>query len=198
MRLTIGCHKGGVGKTTSAVLLALQLHQDAPTVLVDGDGQGSATTWVRLAGDDWPQDLTVVPWRDPLTLPPRWGGHVVFDTAPNDPIRLRAALEHSDTALVPIGSRRGDVVQLGETVGTVAEAARGRDLSWAVFVTMRRGATRAARDAPAAIERDQLPLLRTEIPLSEAIADTFGRAPARIPGAYVDLYREITEEPQRA
>ena len=43
MRITIGAHKGGCGKTTSAVLLAWLLAEDGtPTVLIDGDRQQSA------------------------------------------------------------------------------------------------------------------------------------------------------------
>src|SRR3954447_10438359 len=112
MRLTVGALKGGTGKTTTAVLVALQLAEDGtPTILVDRDHQGSATTWRRMAGDAWPEHLSVEPWADSLPIPRFWGGHVIADTGPGDPVRLRTALEHCDTALVPIGSRRGDVVQ---------------------------------------------------------------------------------------
>lgn len=196
MRLTVGCHKGGVGKTTTAVMLALQLAQDGPTILVDADRQGSASTWWRMAGDQWPAALAVVPWRDPMTLPPAWdgqSGHVVIDTGPGDPERLRAALALSDTAVIPIGSRRGDVVQLRETVRTVEEVGQTRELAWGVLLTMVRLSTRAARDAPAVITRDDYPLLRTVVPQSAAIADAFGTVPGRF-YAYRDVLAEITEE----
>jgi chromosome partitioning protein len=192
MRLTVGSFKGGVGKTTTAILVALQLAQDAPTVLVDGDRQGSASTWARLAGDAWPEALSVVPWREPFTLPPSWGGHVVVDLGPGDPARLRTALEHSDTAVIPIGSRRGDVVQLGETIRVVEDVAARRPLAWACLLTMVRLSTRASREAPAAIERDY-PLLRAVVPLSESIAAAFGTVPELIPGAYRQVFEEIAE-----
>lgn len=201
MKLTVGCHKGGVGKTTSAVLLALQLARLGPVLLIDGDRQGSATTWARMAGDDWPELATVVPWQEPLSeliadhlrgIHPQMG-HVVIDTGPGDPVRLRAALEESDTAVIPVGSRRGDVVQLRETVETVEKVAAHHPLAWGVLLTMVRLSTRASRQAPAAITRDDFPLLSTVVPQSAALADAFGTVPARF-YAYADVLREITEE----
>jgi chromosome partitioning protein len=188
--LTIGCHKGGVGKTTTAMLLALQLARTGPTLVIDGDRQGSASTWRRMAGDDWPPALQVQPWRDPLALPPGWA-HTVIDTGPGDPARLRAALSVSDAALIPIGSRRGDVVQLRETVATVDEIAAHRPLAWGVLLTLVRLSTRATREPPSAIERDGYPLLRTVVPESAAIADAFGTNPARF-YAYADVLAELT------
>lgn len=202
MRLTVGCHKGGVAKTTTAVLLALELAREGPTVLVDGDPQRSASTWETLARQraeedsaalPWPDTLTVVPWRDPITVPPL--DHVVIDTPPGDPERLRAALRVSDTALVPIGSRRGDVVQLGATVRVLQEIEQQQPLSWGVLLTLVRLRTRAAAEAPAAIESDGLPLLMSVIPQSESIAAMFGTVPAHLPGSYRQVLEEITEEP---
>lgn len=48
MILTVAGFKGGVGKTTSAVHFAAYLQQKAPTLLIDGDPNRSATTWARL------------------------------------------------------------------------------------------------------------------------------------------------------
>ena len=47
MIVTITGYKGGIGKTTTAVHLAAVLQQQAPTVLVDGDLNRSATGWAR-------------------------------------------------------------------------------------------------------------------------------------------------------
>ncbi len=45
MIVTVASFKGGVGKTVTAVHLAAFLREDAPTMLVDGDPNRSATGW---------------------------------------------------------------------------------------------------------------------------------------------------------
>ena len=47
MIVTVASHKGGVGKTTTAVHLAGFLQETGPTVLIDGDPNRSATGWVK-------------------------------------------------------------------------------------------------------------------------------------------------------
>jgi chromosome partitioning protein len=47
MIITVASHKGGVGKTTTAVHLAGYFQETAPTVLIDGDPNRSATGWAK-------------------------------------------------------------------------------------------------------------------------------------------------------
>lgn len=60
MKITIGNIKGGVGKTTSAVYLALGLSRSGRTLLVDADPeQASAFGWWEAAGESWPDACSV-------------------------------------------------------------------------------------------------------------------------------------------
>jgi chromosome partitioning protein len=45
--VSIASHKGGVGKTTTAIHLAALLQRRAPTLLIDGDVNRSALAWAK-------------------------------------------------------------------------------------------------------------------------------------------------------
>ncbi len=49
MRIAVVGFKGGVGKTTTAIHLAAYFQTLAPTLLIDGDPNRSATDWARPA-----------------------------------------------------------------------------------------------------------------------------------------------------
>ena len=49
MIVTVASFKGGVGKTTTAVHLAAYFQKKAPTLLIDGDANRSATGWAKRA-----------------------------------------------------------------------------------------------------------------------------------------------------
>lgn len=198
MIVTIGTRKGGTSKTTTAVALALLLARRGPTTLVDADPQLSARTWWDRAKADgwlWPDTLTLVEWHDPMTLPAT--AHTVIDCPPGDPGRFRAALEFSDTAVVPVGARGADIAQLGPTVRDVEAVAAHRELAWAVLLTMVRARTLEATQAPAAIVAAGLPLLDVVIPERADYGRMFATVPSYL-GAYVDVLAELEEEPADA
>jgi len=46
--ISCALQKGGVGKTSTAVSLAVELAKSGKVVLIDGDAQGNATTWLNI------------------------------------------------------------------------------------------------------------------------------------------------------
>lgn len=96
MRITIAHHKGGAGKTTTAVHLATFLATKGQTVLVDGDSTRSATHWAAR-GPGAP--FTIIAENDTI---PENAKHVVFDTGqkiPDDELRDLASI--SDLIILP-------------------------------------------------------------------------------------------------
>lgn len=97
MIITVAGFKGGVGKTTSAVHFAAYLQQHAPTVLIDGDPNRSATTWARY--DKLP--FKVIDERSAVRHV-RTYEHVVIDTkARPEEEDLKALVEGCDLLIIP-------------------------------------------------------------------------------------------------
>jgi chromosome partitioning protein len=97
--------KGGVGKTTVAVHLAVAAHRDGyATTLLDADPQGSALDWHRRCADgyDGPA-VRRVAYEDRLTdTLPDAPDVVVVDSPARLDDRTGAALSVADCALVPV------------------------------------------------------------------------------------------------
>lgn len=99
-KIAIANDKGGVGKTTTAVMLATLLAEKGPTLLVDADEKtASATEWAQ-AGPGLA--CTVIPMEefDGTDLSPY--GYLVFDTkAGEDAGDLLALSQAVDLLIVP-------------------------------------------------------------------------------------------------
>jgi chromosome partitioning protein len=97
MILTVAGFKGGVGKTTSAVHFAAYLQRSAPTLLIDGDPNRSATTWAKHG---------TLPFKvvDERAAPRymREFEHIVIDTkARPDEDDLKSLVEGCDLLVIP-------------------------------------------------------------------------------------------------
>jgi chromosome partitioning protein len=127
--LTVGNTKGGVGKTTVAINLAiLRSHGSRDVLLVDGDEQGSASLFSQLRADQLGEtgytavNLSGAAVRTQVRqLAPKYDD-VVIDVGGRDTGSLRAALTVSNVLIVPVQPRTFDVWALDQVAALVKEA----------------------------------------------------------------------------
>lgn len=130
MILTVGNTKGGVGKTTLALNLAVARTLAGHDVwLVDGDRQGTAQSSVAMRSETGiSPGLACAKYDDGPTLRAqiKQQGHrfedIIIDAGGRDSTALRAALTLSDVLLIPFQPRSYDVWALNDIAQLVEEA----------------------------------------------------------------------------
>ena len=196
MRLGLVSSKGGTGKTTSAVSLAMVLHRLGRTLAVDCDPQGSLLSWSEEAAEQGkPLPFTVVsmPTRDVhVRLADLGAGyeHIVVDTPPGDLGIIRSAILASSVVLVPVSPTGLDLNRIRPTFEILAEIGVSHPVDVGVLLTKVRRGTRSARSAREILAGSGYPALNTEIPLAEHFAGAFGSVPAVV-GEYWELLGEL-------
>lgn len=158
MILTIGNTKGGVGKTTLAVNLAIGLAlRAADVLLVDGDEQGHALNFTELRLGARPEGAgytAVALFGAALRTQVRQLGpkydHILIDVGGRDSGSLRAALVISDCVLIPTQPRSFDLWGVDDTADLVREARELNDRLRAVAVL--NGADASGKDNMAALD----------------------------------------------
>lgn len=135
MIVVIGNTKGGVGKTTLAVQLAIARALSGRDVwLIDGDRQGTATAAIAVRAEAGKQPgIACAQYPDGPTLraqvqqqAAKWDD-IIIDVGGRDSTALRAALVLADVLLVPFAPRSYDVWALDDMAALVDEARSVRD-----------------------------------------------------------------------
>lgn len=135
MILTIGNTKGGVGKTTLAVQIAIaRAMQGREVWLIDADRQGTATAAIAARTEAGQQPgIACAQYADGPTLRGQVQQQrgkfqdIVIDAGGRDSTALRAAMVLSDVLLVPFAPRSYDVWALDDMAALVDEARSVRD-----------------------------------------------------------------------
>lgn len=186
MIVTVGNTKGGVGKSTLAVQIAVARARAGRDVwLVDADQQGTAQTAIGLREDAGAQPgVSCAQFADAKLLrsqvqrqAPKYQD-VVIDAGGRDNAALRAALILSDVILVPFQPRSVDVWALAGMAELVAEAqsVRSELRGYAVLngADPSPSSSDNAEAATAAAEFPSLVYLPTAIRRRKAFADATG------------------------
>jgi len=183
--VTVGNTKGGVGKTTLAVQLALARALAGRDVLVvDGDRQGSAQMAVAVRAEAGrTPGLACVQYPDGAVLRAQVQRQrakyddVVIDAGGRDSTALRAALILSDRLIVPFLPRSVDVWALADIAALVDEADAVRDglQVWAVLNAADPDTSGDNAEAAAALaDFPRLALLDAPVRRRKAFANALG------------------------
>jgi chromosome partitioning protein len=130
MILVVANIKGGVGKTTLAVNLAVErtLRGKADVLLVDADDQGTATDFTSLrehlhgkTGYTAIQLSGAAVRSQVLAMKDKFH-HIIIDVGGRDTTALRAALTVADTVLLPFQPRSFDVWAMDRIGELITEA----------------------------------------------------------------------------
>ena len=171
--IVVACDKGGTGKTTSAICLAISLSKlGFSPVVFDADNTGGATTWEAYAKDNGnPLPFQFVPVNKPTLerIPKRKTEEdfIIIDTPPSDVSIINAAIKAADLVIIPTQPSLADLFLAGDTY-------RSSDKSSYILLTRVKSRTRLLKETIADLEEADTPRFSTYISESESVKRLYG------------------------
>ena len=198
MKIAVISHKGGAGKTTTAVHLAAYLNTLGPCLLLDGDETKNAIAWnQRGAGFPFRVELAEAGG----SLLPQFA-HVVIDTGQRpDMDDQRAAYALCDVIVIPSAPASLDLDGLGQTIRALRQI--GPDKFGVLLTKVARDAAKEAAEVRELLAGMKARVLKAEIPLlkaftkaaaaGEIVNHTDDRNAGRAWEAYAAAGKELTK-----
>jgi chromosome partitioning protein len=160
MILVVGNTKGGVGKTTLAINLAIaRANRGRDVLLVDGDEQHTAVTFTELRDEQVGQtgytavSLHGAALRTQVRQLASKYDDIIIDVGGRDTGSLRAALTVADTLLIPVQPRSFDIWAVDQMAELVKEARElNEGLKALVAIGRRKAFPNAAAGGRAVVE----------------------------------------------
>lgn len=184
--------KGGVAKTTTAILLGLALSEHGSVQVLDADPQASASTWATDAkASGTPLGYPVVAANIATIRAARTYAEdfILIDTPPGDSPTINAAISAADLVLIPTGTSALDMARMWETHDSVHAVAK------MILITQAEKRTRLLRQACEAIDSEEdVVRADTIIPKTQAFRRAMGtKVDTKALGEYQALAHELIE-----
>ena len=194
VRISVVNTKGGVGKTTTSMMLAMAAHRAGHDVEVwDADPQGSATLWAMTsedAGEPLPFEVRAANVAQLRRVESSGrtpdADMIIIDTPPGDPAVVQAAIDIADLVVIPTLASGLDIQRVWPTLEASAHRHR------AVLLTSAEPRTRAHTAVVDVLAAEGEPLFSTVIPRRQGVRAAFGTAPREL-FRYDELLKEIEE-----